>query len=55
LVQFAKMAAKDRDVRDHRLSPTLRKLAHDLRKRLNLGLLPPAARKQIRLVAGDIT
>lgn len=51
IVQFAATAAKDREVRKQGLSPTLKEIARDLRSRLDLRLLPRAARKQIRLVA----
>jgi len=52
---FAATAAEDREVRKQGLSPTLKAIASDFRRRLNLRRLPPASRKQIRLVALGIT
>lgn len=54
LVQFLTTAGRDREVRNQRLSPLLKKIERDLRKRLDLRLLPPTAQKQLILVAGGV-
>ena len=51
LVQFVTAAAKDPEVRNQGLARTLKEIAYEFRKRLDLKSLPATTRKQILLVS----